>query len=278
MLSRFPNGVVISTCLICSISTGLAATPSPAPAPAIDALRQEARALVLVQGVLSWYTRIVGEPSIQAETYRGHEHLLSPGSLRAAAAAAVREADPQKKRALSYFRSYIATEYLGQKLAPYDDEVQNAELSAKVVIPGAWQKEPVPYKQVELLIAGEKDPKRRAAIESARARVWQDTLNPILEKKEAEAQRLARQLGYRSYVDLSQEYRMLDLRGLIAEGERFRAATDSLYATLLAEVARKQLGMQVSQLHRADINRLRKAPYFEKFFPKELIVPPSVTS
>src|ERR1700736_6104839 len=46
------------------------------PVTKIDALRDEARALVLVQGVLSWYTRIVGEPAIQAETYRGHDRLL----------------------------------------------------------------------------------------------------------------------------------------------------------------------------------------------------------
>src|SRR5581483_11012686 len=146
------------------------------------------------------------------ETYRGHEALLSPASVRLVGAAQAAERDEEKKRALGFFKSYLATEYLGQRLARFDDEAQNAELAATVTLP--WAKGPVPYKQLDILSANEKDASRRAAIESARAQVWKATLNPILEKKEAEAQRLARGLGYRSYVDLAQEYRMVDLRAL----------------------------------------------------------------
>ena len=34
-----------------------------------------------VQSVLGWYTRTVGEPSISAETYRGHERLFAKESI-----------------------------------------------------------------------------------------------------------------------------------------------------------------------------------------------------
>lgn len=237
----------------------------------IDAMREHTQALLLIQQVLDWYTRTVGEPSIQAETYKGHEALFSQESVRAAAAALQREKDPDNKRALGFFKAYLAHEHLGQKLSRFDDEVLNVELGTAVTLP--WEKAKVPYKQLEILSANEKDAGRRAVIESARARVWKEKLNPILEKKEAEAQRLAKALGYRSYVELAEEFRLVDLRALIVEGERFRAATEASYNELLKEMAHKELGVEPAELRRSDIARLRKAPRFARFFPKELAVP-----
>src|SRR5579871_3080314 len=78
----------------------------------VDRLREEARALVLVQSILSWYTRTVGEPSVQAETYKGHAALLSPASIKRVTQAAAREQDPDAQRALRFFKSYLASEYL----------------------------------------------------------------------------------------------------------------------------------------------------------------------
>lgn len=254
------------------LTTSLAQAQSPPPDPTrITALREEASAVLLIQSVLSWYTRIVGEPAIAAETYKGHEKLFSVESVKLVAQALAGEKDPERRRALQFFKSYLASEYLNQHLAHFDDEEQNAEIHATVKLP--YSPELVPYKQLDLLAAAEKDASRRVAIEAARAKVWKDSLNPILEKKEREAQKLARDLGYASYVDFAQEYRLVDLKPLIAESDRFRAKTDALYAELLAEQAEKQLGLKVAQLHRADIGRLRKMPGFEKFFPKELMIP-----
>ena len=237
----------------------------------LASLESEARALVLVQSVLSWYTRTVGEPSIAAETYRGHESLLSPESLATVRAAAKAEKDPSKQRALEFFASYLATEILGQKLAHFDDEVQNAELHASANLP--WEKAPVPYKQLAVLAGTEADATRRVAIETASAAVWKQQLNPILERKEAEAQRLAKSLGYPSYVRLAEEARRVDLRALIVESARFFDATDATYRTLLVRVAKEQLGVDAKTLKRSDVARLRKAPHLEKFFPRELMVP-----
>ncbi|MSP62864.1 MAG: hypothetical protein EXR72_21535 [Myxococcales bacterium] len=247
---------------------------APQQARTVAEIRAEAQAVVLVQSVLSWYTRTVGETSIQAETYRGHEALFSKRSFDTVAAAAKGaggNSASDDRRALGFLKSYLAGEFLNQAIARFDDEAQNAELAATVRL--SWEKAPVPYKQLDLLSADEKDGKRRAEIESRKAEVWKSTLNPILERKEKEAQRLARELGYPSYVALAEEFRIVDLRPLTVEGERFRKATDALYAELLAEVAKKELGLLPKDLHRSDIGRLRKAPRFQKFFPKELMIP-----
>lgn len=238
----------------------------------IDALRDEAEAVVRIQGTLDWYTRTVGEPSIKALTYRGHERLFSPESIRLVDRAIKdRAVDSDPRRALQFLKGYLVSEYLGLHVSRYDDEAANAELQAKVTLP--WMEGPVPYKELENLIKDEEDPARRAAIDQARAEVWRNELNPILAKKEAEAQRLARSLGYRSYVTLSEELRRTGVRPLLAEGHRFLLASDPLFAPLLADIAKKELGMEVSQLKRADLVRLRNAPRFERFFPRELMQP-----
>jgi len=58
----------------------LAAALALAAAPDhVTDLRDEARALVLVQQTLQWYTKTQGETSVQAETYAGHAPLFSRG-------------------------------------------------------------------------------------------------------------------------------------------------------------------------------------------------------
>jgi hypothetical protein len=238
----------------------------------IDELREEAEAVLRIQSTLDWYTRTLGEPSIKALTYRGHERLFSPESVRLVDRAIKdRKADSDPRRALQFLKSYLASEYLSLHVSRYDDEVANAELQATVSLP--WLQGPVPYKELENLIKDEQDAGRRAEIERVRAEVWRNVLNPILAKKEAEVQRLARKLGYRSYVALAEEARLVNLRQLLEEGHRFLLASDPMYAPLLEDIARKELGLEVRQMKRADITRLRNAPRFERFFPRELMQP-----
>jgi hypothetical protein len=262
------RSVVVIFALFLSYNV-IAEEPRP-EAARLEALRKEAQALTLVQGVLGWYTRTVGEPAIAAETYQGHERLFSKESI-ALVDRALKQASGDDQRALQFLKSYLAVEFLNQHTAHFDDEAENAQLKSTVKL--SFAEKPVPYKQLELLAGQEADAKRRAEIESVRATVWRDTLNPILERKEAESQKLARELGYPSYVQLSEEYRMVELRPLIAEGRRILEATDPLYKRLLAEVADQELHLPVEKLRRSDLARLRKAPRFEKFFPKELLIP-----
>jgi hypothetical protein len=250
----------------------LGAAPAAPTNPQLDAIRDESAAVLQLQTVLDWYTRTVGEPSIKVLLYKGHERLYSPASVAVVAQALKQKGlDADERRALQFLKAYLASEALAQAAAHFDDEAANAELQATV--PLAWSQAPTPYKQLEVLIKTEQDAGRRAAIEKAQAGVWKDVLNPILARKEEATQKLAKALGYRSYVALSEESRMVGLRDLLVEGNRFLQDTDGLYQPLLAEVAKQELGLEVSKLRRADIVRLRNAPRFERFLPKELMRP-----
>src|SRR5678816_4510796 len=121
----------------------LAAAPDPLAGP-----RAEAQALVLIQQTLQWYTATVGETSIQAETYLGHDRLFSRETItRFRKAAKEKGISADERRAREYFQAYLAGEYLSQSTAKYDDKAQNAALQATVRLP--WMKDPVPYKQLD---------------------------------------------------------------------------------------------------------------------------------
>lgn len=245
----------------------LAAAPDP-----LASLRAEAEALVLIQQTLQWYTATVGETSIQAETYLGHDRLFSRESVaRARKAARATGLSADERRAREFLQAYLAGEFLSQATSRFDDRAQNAALRSTVRLP--WIKDPVPYKQLDLLVADEQDAGRRAEIDQARAGIWRTVLNPILAEKEVTAQRLARELGYRSYVELSEESRRVQLRPFMVEGKRFLEATDGLYRELLQEVSQRELGIPVPQLRRSDFGRLFKGPRLERFFPADIAVP-----
>ena len=257
---------MLAPLLIASALT-LAAAPDPLAGP-----RAEAEALVLIQQTLQWYTAIVGETSIQAETYLGHDRLFSKDTIaRVRKAAKEPGISADERKAREYFQAYLAAEFLSQPTAKYGDQAQNAALQATVRLP--WRREPVPYKQLDLLVADEKDAGRRAEIEKARGEVQRTVFNPILAEKEATAQRLSRELGYLSYVELSEESRRAQLRPFMVEGKRFLDATDGIFRELLAEVSQRELGIPVSQLRRSDFSRMFKAPRHERFFPADITVP-----
>ena len=254
-----------------TLVAALGAAPAP-QASTLEALREEAAAVVRLQTVLDWYTQTVGEPSIRVLIYKGHERLYSAASLEVVDKALKRkDLGPDERRALQFFKSYLASEALALAAARFDDEAANAALKAEVTLP--WEKGKVPYKQLEVLLKTEQDAQRRAAVEKAQTNVWRDVLNPILARKEDETQKLAKRLGYRSYVALAEEARMASLKELLADGNRFMESTDALYRPLLVDLAKKELGMEAAQLRRADMVRMRNAPRFQKYFPKELMRP-----
>jgi hypothetical protein len=269
------------SCLTCLIycHLGLATLPAlaqskppPLPGPSIAELRDEARALARVQSLLAWYTLTVGEPSIVSETYKGHSELLSRRALDTIAnELRAPTLSPVDRRALELLRSQLAVDIVAQRVAHFDDELRNAQQQTTTQL--SWLDQPVPYKQLAAMAGDENDARRRAELYSARAALWRDSFNAILARREQAVQQTVRQLGYKSIAALSEEYRAVKLKPLIAEGNRFLLATDNIYKPLLTEISQRELKISVGKMRRGDIERLRRAPRFERFFPKELLLP-----
>jgi hypothetical protein len=237
----------------------------------LSAIRTEAESLAIVQGKLAWFSQTVGEESVMARTYSGHEDLFSLDTIRYVGKQLAKASHPDSVRALRFLRDYITAEYIGLDVAHFDDETQNREATAKVKLP--WLPDSTAYRDLPLLIANEKDPDRRLGLFQAQAEVWSEVLNPVLEEKEERVRTLSREVGYSDYVALSEELRFVDLKELVRVGREFLEETDDIYRDLLGKQSRRVLGIPPEKLTRADIGRLSQDAYFNRFFPAELVVP-----
>jgi len=292
LIAAVPAGAaLLFLCAAGSASGGPAAAAAGKSSPAedaaargrtLDAIRDEAKALNLVQGVLAWYTRTQGEESISSDSYKGHEQLFSAGTIgevtRALDAIPVRQAVPEwvpdpddDRRALQYLRVYLGLSAIGLQTAAFEDEQANAETTTTVTLPG--NPKPVAYRDLQSQLSQEPSAERRAQIQAKVAEVYKTVLNPIIERKEKRTQELVRELGFGNYVGFSQQYRYVNLKDLVGRCDRFFHATDTMYRKLLTDEVRDALGMKVEEFRRSDIGRLARAPHLEKFLPKELMIP-----
>ncbi len=236
----------------------------------IDDARDEAKALVEVQAVLSWYSNCVGEKSLMSSTYKGHEHLFSKRTI-AEVEKRIPSAEGDGKRALEYFRNYLVSEYVSLHTAHFDDEILDAEAQGMVRVTPS--EEPVAYRDLDGMLDNEEDPVRRAQLQDAQAKYWKDILNPLHEKKTAEEESICADLGHGSYVELAEELRNVDLAALAHMSGAYIEKTDDLYRKLFAGEVARVLGIEPEEFHRSDIGRLSHLAGFGRFFPKELVIP-----
>jgi len=236
------------------------------------AARDEMQALYLVQSLLGWYAQTEGERSVFQESYKGHEKLYSQDTIKYVAGimkqAGLTDDD---RRAARFFKNALTLEYVGMDTAHFGDEVNNAEASATVKID--WMPNPVPYRQLIALAAQEADPEKRQVLQDAQAKVWKEVLNPIHEREEKRVRELAVELGYPSYVALSEDFREVNLKDFISRTQKFIRKTDATYRNLLATEVQEVMGFPVEKFRRADIGYFSSVPAFNSYFPAELMVP-----
>lgn len=235
-------------------------------------MRTETKSLYIVQSLLSWFVRTRGERSVFQESYAGHEDLFSRASIaHLDKLLKDKTLTADDRRAIQYMKNAFVMEYMALDTAHFDDEINNAEAEAKVDLD--WEPQPVPYRQVPVMMAKEEDAERRQALQKAQAKVWKEVLNPIHARQEARLQELSRDLGYSDYVELSSEYRAVDLKSLIKDTSKVYKDTDKTYRELLADEVNEAMGIPVSEFSRADISFLASVPHLKKFFPAELTIP-----
>jgi hypothetical protein len=238
-------------------------------APLVQALREEYQALGRIQAVLRWYAATQGETSLNQLTYVGHDRLFRKPALDAIAAVEQKpDLAPNDALALTFLRRTLTGEIVSLATASFDDEYEDAEASATVTLP--WKDKPVAYRDLQNLIAQEQQAERRQAAFAAMNSIRLSKLNPILERKEAAAQKAARETGFTDYVALSEELRQVKLDALLASGVAYVKATEGVFRATLDRVAREELAIPREKLRVPDLARLYKAPKLARFFDKAL--------
>ncbi len=236
-----------------------------APGSSVASLRSDAEKLSLRQAEMGWKTWVFGEPSEQASLYREYAHLFTKDSIAKVRAAFEAEKDPEQKRALGYFLRYLETEYIGNQTAEFLDMADDLEANEVVFVNGKQ----APYRNLSGIIANEPDRKRRAEYANEEYRVFR-LLNAVVLKRYFDAShRLAKELGYKDYLDLAASFRMLDIESLRATAEAFLARSEEAYLKLFDEVS----PIPRSEVRRSDMGRLLANKEFDAWFTAEGLLP-----
>ncbi|MHB1844845.1 MAG: gluzincin family metallopeptidase [Deltaproteobacteria bacterium] len=235
----------------------------------VAALRAEARALVLAQSELAWRNWVYGDPINLAATYVGHERLFSKESIAKVTALWGETQAPAERRALGYFRLYLAGELIGRAVAPLSDEAQNLEAEATFVTPSGAEQ---PYRELNRLLANEQGYALRGQLSDAALSVVRK-LNPILEAKEQKTQALLSSLGYPSYAAFGAELREADLGALAALADRVLTDTEPVYRAAMAREVSSTLGLTLAGMRRADIPRFNRGANLDAYFPADQMIP-----
>ena len=234
-------------------------------------IRDEMQALYLVQGLLSWFTRVHGERSVFEQSYKGHEDLFTKDNI--ALTKKLLE-DPgltdEERKAVHFMHNALVLEYVALDTAHFDDEINNAETEATVDLD--WAPDPVPYRDLDVMLDQEEDADKRQKLQEAQAKVWDEVLNPIHARQEDRLHELAADLGFASVVDISEDLRNMDLRDLIEKSQKMISETDDMYHEMFAEQVREVMGKEPEEFRRADIGYFASVPTFKKFLPAELAI------
>ncbi len=243
------------------------ARPGP-EAQGLARFREEARVARRAGLLNGWLEGTTGKRPIADARPAGEERLLGR-PLREAlqSAGKVQGLAPDEKLALRFLADSLLTRAVARATAPFDAELSTTELLATLSVPTFDT--PVAYRNLPLSLAAEPDANRRAGLASAEAALLDALINPILERKEAAAQRAAQRLGFADPVALAEELRGVRLSDLLAQGAAYVAATDTLFLATLDRVAREELGIGREALRLSDLPRLWKAPSLGRFFPLE---------
>jgi hypothetical protein len=256
--------------------------------PAVEKLASEAESLLSQQEDLIWKNWVEGTPAAIAKTYEGKDKLFSPASiwtierLRQSLITAYQcTADapgepPQcpkdawgtlEVRALTHLHIYFVGEHLSRMLSDQSDAVANLEASLTFSAAGKEYH----YRDLERLLATEKDPDRRQALYLGATRAV-ERLSLLVRRKDERAEALLKELNYPSYESFGDAMHYGSLEGIAAVAEQILDLTQTAYGKAMDRLAQRELHTSFEKLSRADIPRLLKGQNLQTFFPKDALL------
>jgi hypothetical protein len=217
-----------------------------------------------------YYLHFAGhKPELEiAPIYERHQGLFTPeavGELRERLAAAEPGDDERRTR---YLLELAVGGFMGEATKAEETALAEREATLEIEIDGRREA----YRQASIWQANEDDPELRARIEEARLEVLDAELNPLHVEIATRAHELARELGWPSYREMSEELKALDLAALELQTRRFSEATASSYPGQLDAQLREQIGLTFDSLRRSDLPHFFRAPGYDALFPEDRLL------
>ncbi len=236
----------------------------------LEAYRQSAEAF-LTDLTREEYRHFAGlKNSYEIEPiYEAHAELFTRGSverLRGLTDASSPGSDQQRR--LRMLLDFAVQGHIGDAAKRAEAELAGREATLTLEVDG----QRLGFRESSVVQANEPDPARRAAIEDARLTLIASDLNDLYGELIGCQHAVARELGYRSYRELCETCKGLDLDVLAEQTSAFTAASDAGYAGAVDEPLQSALGYGLDRLQRADISRFMRAPDLDALFPADRLV------
>lgn len=135
-----------------------------------------------------------------------------------------------------------------------------------------WNGRPAFLGQIPALLSGETDAARRRQLDLLRAATL-DRSNGIRRERIDILKRSARELGFKSYLDACSGSTGIDYASLSTSLQSLLSSTESAFLGRLDESARESLGLGAADLRRCDAGRWARRPDYERFFPRDNLLP-----
>ncbi len=221
--------------------------------------------------MLSLYeTDAFAKPSRIAEIYQKYEKLFTDEKLLDFLKTKMEGGKDfrQEKRDRFLYRE-ISGSFLGEKTKELDDQALDLQAKEKVVVGG----DTIAFRDVDGMIFNEKNETRRKELYYSQGEMTIDKINPVLEQRLDILQNTVKGLGYKNYSDYQEQVRGINFDSLEIICREILGKTAPIYRKLLSEAAKKTLNKKIENIKVYDRSRLFRGEDFDRYFPKEKMVP-----
>jgi hypothetical protein len=201
--------------------------------------------------------------------YARHARLFARESvlaLREQAAAATPGSDAARR--LRLLLDFAVEGHMGLASAELEETLAQREAGLRISLDG----EAIPFRASAVVQANEPDRARRAALEAARLEAIEQALNPLHREALERSQALAVELGWPSYRALCEELKSFELDALAHSTAAFTAATEASFDAIVGPVVERTVGVELTELARADLPWLFRFAEADAAFPAERLV------
>src|SRR4051794_37626204 len=200
--------------------------------------------------------------------YARHDRLFEHGAvddLRERLAAA---SPGDEERRARYLLELAVGGFMGEATKAQETALAEREATLEIEVDGRCE----PYRQATIWQANEPDADLRARIEQARLDVLDAELNPLHAEVTDRSHALTRELGWRSYRELCEELKTIDLAALERQTSAFSEATEENYPRTLEPQLHAQIGAGFEAFRRSDLPFFFRARGFDSIFPQERLM------
>ncbi|MEP6732054.1 MAG: hypothetical protein ABJE10_15515 [bacterium] len=204
--------------------------------------------------------------------YEKFRAIFSDESLEVAREAFMGSAaGTEEQRSARLLLDWQVESYSSRQLASLDEREIAWEGETVVQLPDGRA---IPYQRTSIELANSTDRHERAMIETARAKLVEHELAPIKQERFQRERDITESIGLADGYNATWELLSgISLTGLRTECEAFLRDTRSMWEDVAPRVARRVLGMELSETTRADALALFRAREFDEFFPAREMEP-----